>query len=204
MSTRSRNSVCTDTIGGRIRAERLRLGLSQDAFSKLAGVHRRTQVNYEANERTPDIAYLEAAAKAGVDVGYILTEKVEDYWHRSLVHLLGVVLTSLHLAKRENEFNKIWGMAYEDYLSFVNDKDTPDMADNALRAFLLESPVLLDSRMLAEVIERIEFVAETKDCKIPPGMKADLTIRLYRAAKETGTPPALDVVMEALRTAGIA
>lgn len=66
-------SVFVDTIGVRLRAERERLSLSQDAFAKKAGVHRRTQVNYEADERKPDAAYLAAIAGFGVDIAYVVT-----------------------------------------------------------------------------------------------------------------------------------
>ena len=51
-------------IGARIREERLRLGLSQAAFAKLLGVHRRTQINYEHGERKPDTDYLGSLASS--------------------------------------------------------------------------------------------------------------------------------------------
>ena len=45
-------------IAERLREERARLGMNQDAFAAAAGVQRRTQVNYERGERSPDCAYL--------------------------------------------------------------------------------------------------------------------------------------------------
>ena len=62
-----------NSIGERLREERKRLGLSQDALCQIGGVQRRAQVNYEADERQPDAAYLAAVAAAGVDVLYVLT-----------------------------------------------------------------------------------------------------------------------------------
>ena len=53
--------------GARLREERMRLKLSQEAFAEKVGVHRRTQLNYEAGEREPDAAYYEAAASLGID-----------------------------------------------------------------------------------------------------------------------------------------
>lgn len=58
-----------DSLGKRIRLERERLGLTQDAL----GVAPKTQRFYENGERSPDANYLEAFAKLGADVGYILT-----------------------------------------------------------------------------------------------------------------------------------
>lgn len=60
-------------IGGRLREERARLGLSQPAIGEIGGVTKKTQVLYEAGERNPDSAYLAAIADAGADVLYILT-----------------------------------------------------------------------------------------------------------------------------------
>lgn len=57
--------------GIRLREERTRLNLSQAVFAEKVGVHRRTQVNYEAGEREPDGAYYDAAAALGVDVVYV-------------------------------------------------------------------------------------------------------------------------------------
>ncbi|MEB2854105.1 helix-turn-helix domain-containing protein [Pseudomonas atacamensis] len=60
-------------MGERLREERTRLGLNQDAFAQQGGITRNTQGSYEKGERNPDSAYLIAVAKAGVDVLYILT-----------------------------------------------------------------------------------------------------------------------------------
>lgn len=61
------------TIGVRLKEERVRMGISQEDFAALAGVQRRAQGSYERDQRTPDAAYLAAAAGHGVDVQYVLT-----------------------------------------------------------------------------------------------------------------------------------
>lgn len=61
------------TIGERLRAERERLGFSQEDFAAFAGAHRKSQGNYESGARAPDAEYLAAIAAAGADVHYILT-----------------------------------------------------------------------------------------------------------------------------------
>lgn len=57
----------------RLREERERLGMSQEALGQLGGVRKQAQLLYEKGERNPDSAYLAAVAAAGVDVLYVLT-----------------------------------------------------------------------------------------------------------------------------------
>lgn len=61
------------SIGARLREERNRLGLSQEAFGAIPGVTKQAQIRYEKGERHPDTLYLAAIAAAGVDVLYVLT-----------------------------------------------------------------------------------------------------------------------------------
>lgn len=63
------------TIGDRLKEERVRLGLSQTDLGAIGGVGKTTQINYEKGERSPDAAYLSAAAAHGLDVLYVLTGK---------------------------------------------------------------------------------------------------------------------------------
>ncbi|WP_426198999.1 helix-turn-helix domain-containing protein [Pseudomonas sp. DC3200b2] len=60
-------------IGSRIREERERLRLTQRAFGEIGGVEPNAQGKYESGERWPKADYLEAVAKEGVDVLYVLT-----------------------------------------------------------------------------------------------------------------------------------
>lgn len=61
------------TFSERLRDERKRLGLNQTELAGLAGVQKQAQVHYEAGDRSPNAAYLQAIAAAGADVLYILT-----------------------------------------------------------------------------------------------------------------------------------
>lgn len=61
------------SFGQRLRAERKRLGLSQTDFAAVAGVTKKTQMLYEADERVPDANYLAAIFKSSADVNFILT-----------------------------------------------------------------------------------------------------------------------------------
>ena len=66
------------SIGDRLREERERLGVSQSDFAEAAGTTRKSQFNYETNERRPDADYLAAAALKGADVQYIVTGHRSD------------------------------------------------------------------------------------------------------------------------------
>ena len=57
----------------RLREERERLGLSQEALGVVGGVRKQAQHLYESGARKPDMDYLTAVASAGVDVLYVLT-----------------------------------------------------------------------------------------------------------------------------------
>jgi transcriptional regulator with XRE-family HTH domain len=60
-------------INDRLREERERLGLSQEALGVQGGVRKQAQHMYESGVRRPDSDYLERIATAGADVLYILT-----------------------------------------------------------------------------------------------------------------------------------
>lgn len=60
------------TIGARLRLERERLGLSQTELGERCGVQKRSQINYEKDERAPDATYLVGLAGAGGDVNFVL------------------------------------------------------------------------------------------------------------------------------------
>lgn len=65
-------------LGQRLRAERKRLGLSQEAFAALGGVKKVAQINYERGSRKPNADYLKGIADAGADILYILAGSAPD------------------------------------------------------------------------------------------------------------------------------
>jgi transcriptional regulator with XRE-family HTH domain len=62
-----------NTISGRLKEERKRLGYSQEKFAALAGVTRRPYAAWEAGETSPTAVNLSALSAVGADVLYILT-----------------------------------------------------------------------------------------------------------------------------------
>nr|VFK14987.1 MAG: DNA-binding transcriptional regulator, XRE-family HTH domain [Candidatus Kentron sp. LPFa] len=57
----------------RIRTERKRLRYTQSELAAIGGVSTKTQANYEKGVHEPTGSYLAAIARAGADIGYILT-----------------------------------------------------------------------------------------------------------------------------------
>lgn len=59
-------------FGERLKRERKRLGLSQEAFAKLGGVQRLAQIQYENENTAPTTKYLNLIKIAGADLSYLL------------------------------------------------------------------------------------------------------------------------------------
>ncbi|WP_397448105.1 helix-turn-helix domain-containing protein [Pseudomonas sp. NA-150] len=64
-----------NTIGCRLRQERIRLNFSQRELGLRCGVEANAQMNYENDRRSPNALYLVRAAEVGVDVVYVVTGK---------------------------------------------------------------------------------------------------------------------------------
>lgn len=58
----------TALFGKRLRAERIRLGMTQANFAEAVGVKRSSQYLYEMGRRQPDADYLRLAADLGADL----------------------------------------------------------------------------------------------------------------------------------------
>jgi transcriptional regulator with XRE-family HTH domain len=179
-------STHMESFGARVRAERRSLGFSQASFAKKLGIHRNTQGNYESGAREPDAAYLAAASKAGVDIGYVLRGERTSGTHQSLLHLVSVIFDELHLAPYKKEFDQVCQLAYEENLALWRGEGIGEEADRAAVAIIKKSPLMLDEGVLIDLVERIEFVLETKAISITPRAKAEIIFRLYQQAKTQG------------------
>lgn len=60
-------------FGERLRQERIRLDMSQEAFGAAGGVKKVAQSNYETGKRYPDGQYLERVSGIGVDIQFVVT-----------------------------------------------------------------------------------------------------------------------------------
>lgn len=68
-----------EDAGRRLRSERERLGLSQTDFASKCGVGKRMQIYFEQGKHAPGGAYFAAAAKLGVDIGYVINGTTERF-----------------------------------------------------------------------------------------------------------------------------
>jgi transcriptional regulator with XRE-family HTH domain len=66
-------------IGGRLRRERIRLGLTQDELSDHFGVHKSTVYLWERGDGTPSSAHLSILHRLGGDVYYVLRGRRQDH-----------------------------------------------------------------------------------------------------------------------------
>lgn len=95
-----------ESIGKRLREERVRLGLNQDEFVALAGIQRRTQTNYENDVRAPDAAYLAALAEHGVDINYVITG-IRSVSEKKLREEFELMMTAYRLIEKETKKSNI-------------------------------------------------------------------------------------------------
>lgn len=73
VNTYEAKNLNLEGMGGRLRAERERLGLSQSALASIGSVGKTTQINYEQGNSPPHGNYLAAVSAVGVDVLYVVT-----------------------------------------------------------------------------------------------------------------------------------
>lgn len=186
-------------ISDRIRKERKRLGLSQEALGALGGVKKLAQFNYESGAREPDTAYLEAISRAGVDLGYVLTGEPGELSHKALWHVLMVIQEFLGLTAYDKELEAACRLAYEEGKIFWDGGINENKADDAILALLKKSPVLLlDQWQFEELIEKLEFVLETTKRHLPSPTKARAIMHLYKAVKSSGRRVDLQMVEAAI------
>lgn len=191
-------------LGSRIRQERQRLGLSQAALAERVGVHRKTQVNYELGQRKPDTDYLQALAREGVDVGYVLTGEGRHEVEQIYSMVLDAIQVELDLYKAfQPEWESVFELLREQWRAWQGGVLLSSGAD-ALRALLARSPKLLGQpEELAELIERVDFVAESVGTSPTPLQKARAVVLLLKEKRRGGLLSVdFGMVKEALARSG--
>lgn len=200
-----------ELFGARLRAERESIGVSQEVFAHTAGVHRKTQGNYEAGERSPDAAYLAAIVGLGVDVTYLVTGKralpVEQPWPSDAQicsSLIDAIRTELGLYRGyEAEWQELFDLLKADWADFVKGADSSRGIGLHCRSLLSKSPyVEFNADRLADLLERIEFVAESEGRALSPRDKAFAVMTLRTEAVPAASPPSLVAVKAVLQRLG--
>lgn len=87
----------------RLKGERKRLGLIQDAMAKKGGVSKASYCAYEAGTTEPSASFFIAIAAAGADVMYILTGERMTERHPNVIaeEVAGVLFVLETILKRE-------------------------------------------------------------------------------------------------------
>ncbi|MEL5916722.1 XRE family transcriptional regulator [Stenotrophomonas maltophilia] len=93
------------SVGIRLKEERKRLGLTQEAMGLACGVAKRTQILFEQDAHLPGGAYFVAADELGVDVTYVLVGRRErlaeadadllDAWRKASASARAAVMAAL-------------------------------------------------------------------------------------------------------------
>jgi transcriptional regulator with XRE-family HTH domain len=158
------------------------------SFAKLVNVHRKTQFNYEQGERKPDTDYLQAIAKAGVDVAYVLTGAHAGEEHQMYSDALNVIKAELGIY---NGLHEEWKAALlalrDDRRAFDAENPGSEVGGLAILKLLRRSPFLLwEPDELTDLIERVEFVAEIGGSTLTASQKARAIYRLFEQKRTAG------------------
>lgn len=188
------------SIGSRLREERERLNMNQEDFATACGVRRRAQSSYEADTRSPDANYLEAAAKIDVDISYVICggkQSLESIF-RNLVMEDLFFCTCFELGFDDEDVQSLIKTAISMTFEVHNrNEDVEDMASHLtvpVRNFLSTSSKIsqnvqldsIDTDLLENLLRQLDVVAHQKKIILQPKKKALAVAMLYRTFKSSG------------------
>lgn len=185
----------------RIKSERERLSLSQEAFGAMGGVKKLAQLNYEKGKRSPTGEYFERLRQnKNIDVHYILTglRDNDEYWHlqaETRVNTLIAMALDLDPAafveavqeafRQSKEHRAGNGPPDEAYLADKIDESLLSV-ENSVYNTVDSSPRVLDLKIIEDVIVRLEYSLLKSGLNMLPEKKAGAVVVLYRAFKASG------------------
>lgn len=196
-----------NTVGKRLRAERERLGLSQEELAARCGVHRRSQGNYELDKRVPDAGYWEAARRHGIDSEYVLTGLFVAPGDTGPNTALLATLSALVVAglgypvAGDPELVAAIAPIFDAFEASMSAADRDEQvrmrerSSEQARRLVLESPVVreiaetaasLDSVRLANVLSAVDEELRRSGRVLPADKRGQLVSALYRSAKMLG------------------
>lgn len=114
------------TFQERLRLERERLGMSQEAFGMLGGVAKSSQWMYEQGRHWPTAEYLESLRQHRVNVGYLATGVRQD--SETLRHALGFVLKLARQEGRSFSDAQLFSV-FQAVIDAASGVTRPDLAD---------------------------------------------------------------------------
>ncbi|PLX76947.1 MAG: hypothetical protein C0607_03145 [Azoarcus sp.] len=192
-------------FSARLREERKRLGMNQTEFAKATGIHLNSQSRYENGDRAPDMNYLAALSRLGVDISFLFTgERGRDLKleRDAGAHVVFVIEEFLGFAKGElgREFRGALQASYEAYARRHTHPDDEDRADDRLRDLLRKSPETLPSREeLAELLWKLELALQQIQGATSQDAQAGILLQALRRQRSARTPLDRQAVEEIVR-----
>lgn len=176
-----------ETVGGRLRHERKRVGLTQQALADQLGVHRLTQMNYESGSTEPPPSYIQALRGLGIDDRYVQTgirgaqgeeqSYATERLFLALCDALQIPLDRVHSAITCAGT----GAAHSEF-------------QGEIRKLVHSSPLLnsknkvlvLDRDILVDIIDGFERCLDAMNKSVSPLQKAHAIASMYRDFSEKG------------------
>lgn len=190
------------SIGSRLREERERLNMKQEDFATACGVRRRAQSSYESDTRSPDANYLEAAAKIGVDISYVIYGKPGTSETALRLSILEDVYFAINSELGSTVENAVTLLNYAQLAAHPNINELYDKFDKEselpkiVKVYLRNCPKFIsddshdtftvDTNLLETILEHIETILLDKKINLQSKKKALAVTMLYRAFKASG------------------
>lgn len=115
--------------GQRLRDERKRLRLTQEAFAALGGVTVQTQRSYESGRSAPNSDYLNRLVEAGVDVHYIVASPMQQGPRQVLLRA-----EEAEMIEKYRNLSAYWQGKMDAYLDAAIEADVRSGTNNRVRA----------------------------------------------------------------------
>jgi DNA-binding XRE family transcriptional regulator len=187
------------TVGSRLRDERKRLRMSQEAFAQRCGIHRRTQVNYELDRRTPGADYWDAIDNAGACSTFVLSGKDELFTPTRSAVAASAFARVLHAMGFEPEFFEALLTAFHD-LELRASRDAMDSAAFAALESLgskivADSPSIqrqlaaaseIDADLMTAVLAAVDDALGSRSAASLGSKRGPLVAAAYSAARAAG------------------
>jgi transcriptional regulator with XRE-family HTH domain len=191
-----------DSIGGRLRQERKRVGLTQNELAEKMSVHRLTQINYESGSTEPPPSYIQALRRVGIDDRYVQTgnksspsEELSNATERlfmALCDALQIPLDKVHVAINGAAAA---GASHSEFQGQIRNLVHASPLLNARNKVLV-----LDRDILVDIVEGLERCLISMDKRVSPLQKAHAIASMYRDFSEKGE---IDVEMLEARARSI-
>ena len=169
-------NIQMNNIGSRIKEERIRLGLSQEAFGKLGGVKKLAQLNYEKGNRSPTGIYFDNLRQhKAIDTTYILTGMKEGpELDDALAHRLVLVFMCIELGIEMDDLGRVCDLALlNQKKSRLGEEVDPNEVADAISNMIAvcDRTARINVTLLTDILNKVETVIETFKCKLSSAKK---------------------------------